>query len=268
MAEHIERYADFVSYLNSKGVAVFMHDMANHGKSNQNPSDLGYFGEKDGYKGLIKDYKTVFEAACKKYPDIKHVVFGHSMGSFIVRCFDAQYPNLSDRSVYMGTGGTNDAQAIGKKITDIIALLKGSHHRSDLMDKLAFGAYNAKFEKRTAFDWLTRDTAIVDKYIADPMCGYKFTIRGMGDLLQLNGAANSDEWYEKVRKDLPILLISGAEDPVGEYSKGIDEVYNKLVKSGHTAVQEKLYPDCRHEVLNELNKNEVYEYLYSFIMND
>ena len=90
----------------------------------------------------------------------------------------------------------------------------------------------------------------------------------MGDLLQLNGAANSDEWYEKVRKDLPILLISGAEDPVGEYSKGIDEVYNKLVKSGHTAVQEKLYPDCRHEVLNELNKDEVYEYLYSFIMND
>lgn len=268
MAEHIERYADFVSYLNSKGVAVFMHDMANHGKSNQNPSDLGYFGEKDGYKGLIKDYKTVFEAACKKYPDIKHVVFGHSMGSFIVRCLDAQYPDLSDRSVYMGTGGTNDAQAIGKKVTDIIALLKGSHHRSDLMDKLAFGAYNAKFEKRTAFDWLTRDTAIVDKYIADPMCGYKFTIRGMGDLLQLNGAANSDEWYEKVRKDLPILLISGAEDPVGEYSKGIDEVYNKLVKSGHTAVQEKLYPDCRHEVLNELNKDEVYEYLYSFIMND
>ena len=266
MAEHIERYADFVSYLNSKGIAVFMHDMANHGKSNQNPADLGYFGKKDGYKGLIKDYKTVFETACKEYPNVKHVVFGHSMGSFVVRCFDAQYPKLSDGSVYMGTGGSNPASGVGLAVASVISVLKGSHHRSKLMDKLAFGAYNAKFEKRTAYDWLTRDQVVVDKYIADPLCGYLFTISGMGDLLHLNTASNSKEWYDKVRKDLPILLISGAEDPVGEYSKGIDEVYNKLVRSGHTAVKEKLYPDCRHEVLKELNKEEVYEDLYSFIM--
>lgn len=266
MAEHMERYTDFITYLTSNGVAVFMHDMANHGFSNQNRAELGFFGKKDGWLGLIKDYKTVFECMRKAYPAIKHIAFGHSMGSFIVRCFDARYPELSSASVYMGTGGTNDAAGIGIKVADLIAHIKGAHHRSEFMDKLAFGKYNVKFEKRTSYDWLTRDQAIVDQYIADPLCGYLFTIKGMADLLHLNTAANSDEWYEKVRKDLPILLISGAEDPVGEYAKGIDEVYNKLLQSGHTAVEEKLYPECRHEVLNELNKEEVYEDIYSFIM--
>ena len=266
MAEHMERYADFITYLTSNGVAVFMHDMANHGKSNQDPGDLGYFGKKDGWLGLIKDYKTVFELMKKEYPAVKHVAFGHSMGSFIVRCFDARYPDLSDSSVYMGTGGKNAAAGIGLAVADLIAAVKGGHHRSKLMDKLAFGTYNHTFEKRTSYDWLTRDQAIVDQYIADPLCGYLFTIKGMADLLHLNTAANSDEWYQKVRKDLPILLISGAEDPVGGYSKGIDEVYDKLIQSGHTAVTEKLYPECRHEVLNERNKEEVYEYLYSYII--
>lgn len=266
MAEHMERYADFITYLTSNGVAVFMHDMANHGSSNQNRAELGFFGKKDGWLGLIKDYKTVFECMRKAYPAVKHIAFGHSMGSFIVRCFDARYPELSSASVYMGTGGTNDAAGIGIKVADLIAHIKGAHHRSEFMDKLAFGKYNVKFEKRTSYDWLTRDQAIVDQYIADPLCGYLFTIKGMADLLHLNTAANSDEWYQKVRKDLPILLISGAEDPVGEYAKGIDEVYNKLLQSGHTAVEEKLYPECRHEVLNELNKEEVYEDIYSFIM--
>lgn len=266
MAEHMERYTDFITYLTSNGVAVFMHDMANHGFSNQNRAELGFFGKKDGWLGLIKDYKTVFECMRKAYPAVKHIAFGHSMGSFIVRCFDARYPELSSASVYMGTGGTNDAAGIGIKVADLIAHIKGAHHRSEFMDKLAFGKYNVKFEKRTSYDWLTRDQAIVDQYIADPLCGYLFTIKGMADLLHLNTAANSDEWYQKVRKDLPILLISGAEDPVGEYAKGIDEVYNKLLQSGHTAVEEKLYPECRHEVLNELNKEEVYEDIYSFIM--
>lgn len=266
MAEHMERYTDFITYLTSNGVAVFMHDMANHGSSNQNRAELGFFGKKDGWLGLIKDYKTVFECMRKAYPAVKHIAFGHSMGSFIVRCFDARYPELSSASVYMGTGGTNDAAGIGIKVADLIAHIKGAHHRSEFMDKLAFGKYNVKFEKRTSYDWLTRDQAIVDQYIADPLCGYLFTIKGMADLLHLNTAANSDEWYQKVRKDLPILLISGAEDPVGEYAKGIDEVYNKLLQSGHTAVEEKLYPECRHEVLNELNKEEVYEDIYSFIM--
>lgn len=266
MAEHMERYTDFITYLTSNGVAVFMHDMANHGSSNQNRAELGFFGKKDGWLGLIKDYKTVFECMRKAYPAVKHIAFGHSMGSFVARCFDARYPELSSASVYMGTGGTNDAAGIGIKVADLIAHIKGAHHRSEFMDKLAFGKYNVKFEKRTSYDWLTRDQAIVDQYIADPLCGYLFTIKGMADLLHLNTAANSDEWYQKVRKDLPILLISGAEDPVGEYAKGIDEVYNKLLQSGHTAVEEKLYPECRHEVLNELNKEEVYEDIYSFIM--
>lgn len=266
MAEHMERYADFISFLNQRGIAVFMHDMANHGSSNQDKNELGFFGRENGWLGLIKDYKTVFELAQKELPDVPHIVFGHSMGSFIVRCFDARYPEKSSRSVYMGTGGANSAAGIGIKVASLISSVKGDHHRSAFMDKLAFGKYNVKFEGRTAYDWLTRDQAAVDKYIADELCGFTFTINGMRDLLHLNTAANGEEWYSHIRKDLPILLVSGAQDPVGDYSKGIEGVCQRLIETGHTLAEKKLYPDCRHEVLNELNRQEVYEDIYSFLI--
>ena len=122
MAEHINRYADYVKHLTDMGYAVFMHDMANHGKSNQKTELLGYFGENDGYKNLVKDLKTVYDLAKKEFPDKKIIMFGHSMGSFIVRCFDCAYPGASDASVYMGTGGSNPAAGMGKAISNLIAI--------------------------------------------------------------------------------------------------------------------------------------------------
>ncbi len=265
MAEHISRYADYVKHLTDMGYAVFMHDMANHGKSNQKTELLGYFGENDGYKNLVKDLKTVYDLAKKEFPDKKIIMFGHSMGSFIVRCFDCAYPGASDASVYMGTGGSNPAAGMGKAISNLIASIKGSTYKSKMLDKITFGSFNKKTDKKTSFDWLTRDSAIVQKYIDDDYCGFLFTVKGMNDLVNLNVWANSAECYNTVKKDLPILLVAGAEDPVGAYSKGINEVADKMKASGHTNVTVKLFPGCRHEVLNETNRQEVYEGIDAFL---
>lgn len=265
MAEHINRYADYVKHLTDMGYAVFMHDMANHGKSNQKTELLGYFGENDGYKNLVKDLKTVYDLAKKEFPDKKIIMFGHSMGSFIVRCFDCAYPGASDASVYMGTGGSNPAAGMGKAISNLIASIKGNTYKSKMLDKITFGSFNKKTDKKTSFDWLTRDSAIVQKYIDDDYCGFLFTVKGMNDLVNLNVWANSAECYNTVKKDLPILLVAGADDPVGAYSKGINEVADKMKASGHTNVTVKLFPGCRHEVLNETNRQEVYEGIDAFL---
>jgi alpha-beta hydrolase superfamily lysophospholipase len=143
--------------------------------------------------------------------------------------------------------------------------MTGYTKKSKMLDKMTFGAYGKKFENRTAFDWLTRDTAVVDKYIADEYCGFLFSAQGMNDLVKLNISANSDDWYAKVKKELPILVVSGALDPVGEYSKGINTICDKLVETGHTNVTKKLYENDRHEVLNELDKADVYADINNWI---
>ena len=142
-------------------------------------------------------------------------------------------------AIYMGTGGPNPIAGMGKAMASMMGGIEGKMHKSKTLDKMTFGSYGKKFEGRTNFDWLTRDKEIVDKYIADPYCGFLFTIQGMHDLVELNVAANADM------------------DPVGEYGKGINTIYKQLLATGHTQVTLKLYHDCRHEILNELNKDEV-----------
>lgn len=266
MAEHQVRYLGFIELLTDNGIAVYMHDMANHGKSNQNFEESGWFGEKDGYKALVDDFKKNIEIAKNENPGKKIVAMGHSMGSFICRCLTAWYPELElSGAIYMGTGDANPIAAMGDKISALIAKIKGSKHKSKTLDKLTFGSYGKGFEGRTNFDWLTRDASVVDKYIDDKYCGFLFSAQGMNDLVKINVAANTPEWYSKVPKDLKILLTSGEEDPVGPKAKGINNIYEKLIQSGHTNVTLKLYPNCRHEILNETNKDEVMEDILTWI---
>ncbi len=266
MAEHRERYKAFFEYLTANGFVVFMHDMANHGKSNKNFNESGYFGETDGYKNLVKDFNTTVEKAKTQYPDKKIIVMGHSMGSFIVRCFTAWYADAGfAAAIYMGTGGSNPAAGVGDAVSNLIAKIKGSKYKSKLLDKLTFGTYNNKFEKRTGFEWLSSDKTVVDKYMADKYCGFLFSAKGMNDLVKLNICANSDAWYSGVPKDIPLLVISGSMDPVGNYSKGIQEVYDKLRQTGHSKAEIKLFENGRHEILNEINKQEVYDFIKNFI---
>ena len=258
MAEHRERYGEFVRFLCNRGVAVYMHDMASHGKSRKPGEPAGWFGEKDGWRKLVEDYRTLVLRAAAEHPGKKLIVMGHSMGSFICRVYTAEHPEDGfSGAVFMGTGGSNPAAKAGILMAGAIAAVKGKKAKSALMNKMAFGTYNQRFEGRTPFDWLTRETEIVDRYIADPYCGFLFTVQGMHDLVSVNALVNQPDWAEKVAKKLPILLTSGEEDPVGGYGQGVRQVAEMLKKTGHDAVTLQLYPGCRHEILNETNREDV-----------
>ena len=251
MAEHLERYEKFAAALTDLGIAFYISDHLGHGKSVTSDSELGYFGEEDGWKYFVEDCYRLTGIAKAENPGKPFFFFGHSMGSFVARAYTLKYADEVTGAIYCGTAAPNPASGIGQGLAKLIAKVKGDHHRSKLIDKMAFGTYNSKFEKRTAFDWLTRDNEEVDKYIADKYCGFLFTANGYKDLMGLLAHVSSKEWFNGLDKKLPLLVISGAMDPVGGYGKGIDAVCDKLYKAGKDNITKILYPDARHEILNE-----------------
>lgn len=251
MAEHFERYEKFIDELTANGFVVFTHDHLGHGKSVSDKCVKGYFGE-GGFKTLVGDVGALCDVAKKEYPSLPYVLFGHSMGSFVVRCFSGmpEYNKKIDKLIACGTAGANPGAGIGIGLCNCIAAFKGEKHRSKMIDGIAFGSYNKKFEGRTPFDWLTKDNDIVDAYIADEDCGYLFTLNGYKGLFGALKFANSKECFQATPETLPILLIAGEDDPVGNYGKGVKEVYDKFKDLGRK-VDIKLYPNARHEILNE-----------------
>ncbi len=252
MAEHFERYEPFIDVLCSHGIAVFTNDHQGHGGSVAKEDDKGYFGPK-GWQVMVDDLHTVYTTARKVLPDtLPYFIFGHSMGSFVAREYCRRYGNELAGAIICGTGGSNPAAGLGIGIAKMIASAKGDHHRSKFIDNLAFGTYNKRIDNpRTSFDWLTRDNDIVDAYIADPDCGYLFTVNGFIGLFSALQTVSRDDWYNGVRQDLPMLLIAGDQDPVGAYGKGVKQVHDKLISTGHTKVSMRLYAGARHEILNE-----------------
>ncbi|HOD01703.1 MAG: lysophospholipase L2 [Firmicutes bacterium ADurb.Bin300] len=266
MAEHTDRYLDFAHYLCSLGYAVYMHDHLGHGKSVSSDEQLGFFGEKEGCKTLVEDVKQLTDIIKNENPDKKIILFGHSMGSFIARSYCEKYGKEIDGVIFCGTSGPNPGASVGKAIANYIAKRNGSHFRSEFINSLAFSSYNKKIKpQRTPFDWLTRDDNIVDKYIEDPKCGFLFTASGYRDLFDILISVSKRTWYANVPYVLPILLIAGESDPVGTYGKGVKEVARLLRDTNHNEVTLKLYPDCRHEILNELNKDEVFSDIVQWI---
>ena len=262
MAEHGERYEDFAKYLCTKGFAVLVNDHVGHGKSVKSDEDLGYFGESGGWDTFVEDERSLTELIASELPDMPIIFFGHSMGSFIAREYIRRYgkDDQIKATVFCGTSGKNPASAIAIKIADMIVKIKGSRHRSKFIDKIAFGTYNSKIaNSRTAFDWLTTDSSIVDQYIADKYCGYLFTATGYRDLFTILDRVSGKDWYNEVYNKIPILLVAGEDDPVGLYGKGIKQVYNDLRAAGKDDITIKLYSGMRHEILNEADKNQVYE---------
>ncbi len=251
MAEHLERYEKFAAALCEKGYALYINDHLGHGASIKNKDELGYFGEKDGWKNFVEDCYKLTCIIKEENPSVPVIFFGHSMGSFVARAYSIKYAKEIAGAIYCGTAGPNPAAGAGILLTKCIAKIKGTHYRSKLIDKVGFGAYNNKFEGRTAFDWLSRDNEEVDKYIADDLCGYLFTAYGYRDLFSLLSYVSSPEWFSGLSEKLPVLMIAGAMDPVGEYGKGIEKVYKSLCDAGKINVQRILYPNARHEILNE-----------------
>lgn len=267
MCEYIDRYDHIFSAVAEKGFVCCGYDNLGHGKTVRNEDELGFIAHRNGWRYLVNDVKAFEDSVKKLFPGKPMYLMGHSMGSFISRIFAENYGGDIEKFIICGTGGPNPAAPFGLVITDIISLLFGEKHRSKLINRLAFGAYNKRFEGDSDFSWVTSDKEVVSKYEADKFCNFKFAASAMHDLVKLNYSANRKAWFKSMRKDLPIMLISGSEDPVGSYGKGVIKVYNKLKKSGCKNVTLKLYDNCRHEIHNDICRSDVINDIINFIEN-
>ena len=260
MCEYIERYEHFIDFLTGHGFIVCGNDHLGHGKSAGSKDKLGYFAPENGWSCLPDDLSILTKLIKERYPNLPIFLFGHSMGSFISRIYITRYSDLINGVIICGTSGSNPLIGAGKVIINLVKKIKGPFHRSNLIRLLMFGTYNNKFEKpRTEYDWLTRDPAIIDTYIKDDYCNFIFTSSAFYDLATLLDTVSQDSWYHAVPKKLPFYLISGDMDPVGNWGKGIEEVRTRLKKENLEDFSSKFYKDLRHELLNEIGKEEVYE---------
>ena len=264
MTEYIGRYDGFLSSLAGKGYIVCGFDNLGHGETALK-EELGFISEKDGYKYLIDDVMIFGKSVRKDYPDLPYYLMGHSMGSFIVRLSAEKHSSEIDKLIICGTGGPNPAAGVGIAICDILTLTKGAHGYSKFIENMAFGSYNKRFKGGGKYEWLTKDEKVKTDYAADPLCTFHFTISALKDLVKLNKLCNRNDWFKNMRKDLPILLISGAEDPVGDYGKGVSTVYKGLKQNGCN-VKFKLYENCRHEIHNDTCRDEMLNDILEFIL--
>ena len=268
MCEYIGRYDDFASYLAQNGCVVCGNDHIGHGRSVSTPDDLGYLGGRGGRCHAISDMKTMNQLAREAYPGLPLVLLGHSMGSFFSRRFAADWPELLDGLVISGTGGPNPLSKVGILLTRLMEKMHGSHHRSALVHNMAFGAYLKKIGgAKTNYDWISRDEQIVQTYNNDPLCTFRFTASGFGELFSALADVSSPAWAEALRKDMPVMMIQGDADPVGDYGRGTAVVRGWLEAAGVQPLEYKVYPGGRHEMLNETNRQGVYGDVLGFLMH-
>ena len=264
MTEHIERYHSLMTRIVENGYIVFGYDHLGHGKTAKDDSELGFFAENNGDDLLAHDVKVfadAMKAECGEYP---YYLLGHSMGSFVVRMATQKYIT-PDKLIIMGTGGPMPILVFGIYLAKFVKMLKGPRHISKLIDSIAFGSYNERFkDENDPHAWLTTDKEVRNKYAADKYCTFPFTVAAMHDLISLTYNANKEKWFKSVAKKMPILLLSGADDVVGEYGKGVQTVEKKLLENGAN-VKLKLYPGNRHEPHNDMARDEVLSDILEFI---
>ncbi|MFZ3576679.1 alpha/beta hydrolase [Virgibacillus sp. DJP39] len=263
MAEHINRYDLFSEFLVEKNIVVFGNDHRGHGKTGNKQGSLGYFAEDNGFEKVTNDLYEVTLEIKKEYPDIPLFILGHSMGSFLARAYVQRYSQDIDGVILSGTGYFPKAQSmVGKQLASRLP----PEEESKLMNALTFGAYNKRVEnKHTPYDWLTRDQEVVQEYIKDPYCGFVPKARFFYDLLEGIRTIQDKQHNEAIRKDLPMLFVSGEADPVGDYTKGVWQAANLYEKAGIETIKTMFFQDDRHEILNELNKEEVFNLLYQWL---
>jgi alpha-beta hydrolase superfamily lysophospholipase len=265
MNEYMGRYEDFVRFLTQNGYIVCGNDITGHGKS-KGVDGYGYFGDKDGNLVIVADVRKMNELIAQRYPKLPVVMLGHSMGSFICRSYITKYGDSLRGIIISGTSGPNPLAGVGSFLSGAIKLFKGPKHPSPFLCNMAFGSYNDKYpEKRTEYDWISRDTAIVDQYAADEMCTYDFTAGGYHDLLKLIKEISTKQWAENVPKDKPYFIFSGSMDPVGEYTKGVTIVYDRMKAAGVKNITLKFYEGGHHEMLNDTERATVYSDVLGWI---
>lgn len=266
IAEYIERYDAFAEYLNTLGFLVVAEDHMGHGQSIGSTGIQGYFH--NGWFAAVNDSHTLLRMTRDAYPGLPYVLFGHSMGSFMTRTILCKYPDSGiSAAVICGTGWQPRAllpAAIG--LCEMECRKIGKEQPSERLQSLVFGGYNRRVEHpRTEFDWLTRDAKIVDAYIAHPRCGFTASCGLLRDLLMGIQFVEKPENLAKMRKELPVLFIAGGDDPVGNYGKGVRQAAQAFRRAGMKDVSERIFPLCRHEILNEINREEIYAFVSRWI---
>lgn len=265
MAEHQKRYLLFAEYLVNNGYDVYCYDHRGHG-TDKKLSELGFFASENGSQLVVEDAINVSNYIEKNNRCSKFFLFGHSMGSIIARNVIQTY----DKYAGVVLSGTLYPPRLltssGFLLSSLIRKFKGPKHVSPFMSNLMFGSKKyTSLSTRTAFDWLSRSNPVVGAYIHDPYCGFICTVSFYQDLIKLTQNITNKKLIRLTRKDLPIFVVSGDKDPVGGYGKEVNKFLSVLSKCEFKNVSSKLYPECRHEILNELNNEEVYHDIQQWI---
>lgn len=267
LSEHAGRYERLAEELTTEGYQVFAHDQRGHGLTAGSIDNLGFAAESGGWQLLIDDSIHLGEAERKQFPGLPFYIFGHSMGTYVAQQIVYQAPDLPDAVILSGPNGETGALTrIGRLIARFERLRQGRHGRSDLINALSFGAFNREFSpNRTSYDWLSRDEAEVDKYIADPLCGFLATNQFWVDLLDAIIEIARPINRSLIRRDLPIYIFSGRNDPVNNQGRGAEHLAETYRAMGIRNVSYRIYPKARHETLNELNRDEVLSHIIEWL---
>lgn len=264
MCEYKERYEDFIDYLAQNGYIVFAHDHRGHGGSVTANENLGYFGDKKG-EAIVDDAALVTDEIRRLYPGLSVTLFGHSMGSLVVRAYIQKYEEKIDKLIVCGSPSKNSLAGFGLMLNGVISAFRGKKYRSRLMANASTGGGDDKFPGEGKNAWLTRDKTVVEKYNADEKCNFVFSCNGFSNLLHLVKNVYKKKKYPAKHSDLPIFFMAGADDPVIGSEKKWLEAQQFLRDVGYKNVTGKSYPKMRHEILNELGKEEVYADALAFI---
>lgn len=263
MAEHKRRYIPFMEYIASVGGACIISDMRGHGETS-NPADYGYFGE-NGVEATLSDLHQIGLVLRQKYPGLPMILFGHSMGSLVARSYAAEHDHHLAALILSGEASNNPAVGAGLMLTRLIALFRGDRYRSPLIESMSTGAYDKAFPEGEKFQWLSVNEENRQKYIEDPGCGFPFTLNGYDTLFSFMKRTYSPKFYHVWRKDMPILFLSGEEDPVMGDKKAFEDAVRFMRDMGYRNVRSKLYPGMRHEILMESERETVYADVVAFI---
>lgn len=272
MIEYIERYEEFAEYLAGKGFVVMGHDHIGHGDSVESPADWGIFHTKTPAATLVEDMYTNYCLIREQYPGLPHFILGHSMGSYLLRMFLCEKADgIKDcaGAIVMGTGSVPDGTSkMGLTLIRLIEKFKGPDHKSGLMPKLSFGGKAYKGYNMDGSDpansWLSKNLDSVTKYYHDPKDTFAFSLNGYRILMESTSYDNQPENLAKMNKALPVLIVSGAEDPVGDRSAGVKKVYEEFLQAGMRDVTCKLYEGDRHEILQETDRQQVFADIYDW----
>ena len=267
IAEYIERYDRFMLFLAENGFVAVGNDHLGHGRSVNTPVELGVFADSDGWTHVVDDMKFLHDSMRRAYPDLPYIFFGHSMGSFLTRTYMIRFPDQYDAAILSGTGHQSALLInAGLAAAELLTLVKGPRADGKALNDMAFGAYCKQIENpRTEYDWLSRDPETVDRYMADPLCGFVCKCSLYRDMMKGLKFLTNRKNINGMNKDAPVYFMSGAEDPVGDWGEGVERAYQAFCDAGLKDVMVRLYPGGRHEMLNEINYEDVQQDILNWL---